>query len=210
MENKLVGELQKFTRRLYYHHEDRRRYMKKWNIMKKKRLWGEKIAPDFNRFHYLIWNYTLSRIKQNVDKKISRSEFLPREFELLIYLVHKNRGVTTQDILEFPLGYNSMGAYRQMKRFKEFGIVERFEGHGSTHHRGRVYKITKEARAWISDMDSMQLGFKKMPVFSSLCTDKPPKEGLQRKKGIPNWYRAVIEFNKWVDETINEYKSISI
>lgn len=204
-----MSELQKFTRRLYYQHEDNRRYLAKWNIMKKKRMWGVKIAPDFNRFHYLVWNYTLSRIKQKVDGRIPGSKFMERELELLIYLVHKNRGVTTQDVLEFPLGYNAMGAFRQMKRFVAFGILERFEGHGSAHRRGIVYRVTKMARMWISDMDSMQLGFKKIPVFNSLCTDKPVKEELQRKKGAPNWYRAVIEFNKWVDETINEYKSIS-
>lgn len=205
-----MSELQRFTKRLFYQHEDNRRYMAKWKVMKKKRMWGEKIDPDFNRFHYLIWTYTLARIKQEVDGRIPRRGFLEREMELLVYLAHKNRGITAQDIIEFPLGYNAMGACRQIRRFIEFGILERFEGHGSSHRRGIVYRLTRIARIWISDMNGMQLGYKKMPVFSSLCTDKPVKDGLQRKKGVPNWYRAVIEFNKWVDETVNEHKTISI
>ena len=171
-------------------------------------MWGVKIDPDFNRFHYLVWNYTFSRICLELKDVVPGSEFKKSEFELLIYLVHKNRGITTQDIMDFPLGYNSMAASRQVKRFKAFGILERFEGHGSSHHRGIVYRITRCARMWIADMNSMQLGFKKMPVFSSLCTDKPMHEDSQRKRNTPNWYKAVIEFNQWVEDNKKEYKSI--
>lgn len=203
-----MSDLQKFTKRHFFQHEDKRSYMPKWNRIKKPRMWGVRIDPDFNRFHYLIWHYTFSRICSELKDVIPGSEFRKKEFELLIYLVHKNRGVTTQDIMNFPLGYNAMAASRQVKRFKDFGILERFEGHGSAHHRGIVYRITSRAKSWIADMNSMQLGFKKMPVFSSLCTDKSVCEDVKRKRNVPNWRSAVTEFNQWVDETRNEYKSI--
>lgn len=201
-----MGELQRFTRRHYFQFNDNRRYIVKWNDMRKKRMWGVRIDVDFNKFHYLIWTYTLLHIQSCLSRKGLDNRFSSIELELLVSLVHENRGVTYQDIKEFPLGFGIRRLTKVLEKFLNQKILEKFEGHGSSHHRGIVYKITQEARQWISDMNMMQMGFKKIPLSaSSSSEDFVKKMGERTGRDKPNWYANIIKFNEWVDRNKLEY-----
>lgn len=202
-----MGELQKFTRRHYFQFNDNRRYITKWNDMRKKRMWGVRIDVDFNKFHYLIWTYTILHIRSCLAHKGLNSEFSNMELELLVSLVHENRGVTCQDIKEFPLGYGLRRLKKILNKFLDQKILEKFEGHGSGHHRGIVYKITQDARQWISDMNMMQMGFKKIPLSPSSSSEEFVKKMSERTGQYkPNWYANIVKFNEWVDKNKLEYQ----
>lgn len=197
-----MGILQKFTKRLYFQHKDNRKYMSKWNEMvKKKRMWGLHIDPDFNRFHFLVWNYLLLHINAKLkDKAIISRE----ELELIVWLVQLNRGVTQQDFRDFPLGMGRLRIAKKVQKFIDCGLLELFEGHGSVHHRGKVYRVTKKCRAWVCDLNMMQLGFKKIP----LAPENSSEDFVSKKNGKigkPDWYREILRFNEWVEENKKEY-----
>lgn len=163
----------------------------RWFKRKLKRLSGARNDVHIAAYYPVIIEYMLRKTKLSTV-----------DLNALTYVSRLNRTVCRNDFIEAPNKCMDRMIKSQIKRLIDNGYLERWEGHNMNYGRQIQYKLTVKARSTVNELDQLLLRQKKIPLDERI-TDHDfvtPRSQLVNYRRKVNWYLAIIDFNKRVDE----------
>lgn len=172
---------------LRYRKEDVSKRKKQYNDLV---LRGCKIEGNVMSDYILITEYMQRHTGLNLE-----------DLHLLCYLAGLDSTVDWQNILDCPNGLGEVRSKKKIYTFVDLGLLKKFDKVYTSIDMCIQYRLTTKARNIVRLYNNLMLGVEKIsmnPIHSD--SEFVSKRKKKYGKHVINWYRAIIKFNKKVEE----------